>query len=67
MRLDGNTFFALKIHSIKELILLFPIGDSLCLLHQPVGKSCLSVVNVGDNGKIARQLDGHNSLTFLDE
>ena len=57
--LDGDSTLSFKIHGIKELVLLFPFRDCLGPFKQPIGKSSLPMIDVGDDGKIPGQFDGH--------
>lgn len=59
MGLDGNSFFPLKIHRIKLLCRCFTHRNCACRLHQTVGKSCFSVIDVSDNGEVSGQFSGH--------
>ena len=59
VRLDGDAALALKIHRVQELILLLPHADGLRELQQPVGERGLAVVDVGNDGKITREGNGH--------
>ena len=57
--LDGDSPFTFKIHGVKELILLLPFRDRLGSFKQSIGKSGLPMIDVGDDGKIPGQFDGH--------
>lgn len=52
-QLDGDAAFPLDRVGIEELVLHLALGDGAGQFHQPVGKSGLAVVNVGNDGKIA--------------
>ena len=45
MRFDGNTLFSLKIHGIKQLVLLIALAYRIGKLQQAVGQGGLTVVN----------------------
>jgi hypothetical protein len=59
VRLDGDAAFALEVHGIKQLVLLFPLGDCSGVLEQTIGQVCLAMVDMRDDAKIARAFDGH--------
>jgi hypothetical protein len=54
-RLDSDAAFALEIHGIKELCLEFAFADGTGTFEQAVGEGRLTVIDVGDNRKIADQ------------
>src|SRR5688572_5376921 len=54
MRLDRNSSFALEIHRVQELVLRFAFLNRTRDLEQTIGKGRFSVVDVGDDTKIAR-------------
>ena len=51
--LDGDAPLPLQVHAVQQLILHLPLGHRVAQLQQPVGQGGLSVVNVGNDGKIA--------------
>ena len=66
MHLDGDAALALEVHRVEELILPFPVGYGARGLEQTVGQCGLSVVDVGDDAKIARILHGVRPSSILD-
>ena len=59
MGLDGDPFFALEVHRIKQLILLLTLRNRARRLQEAIGKRGLAVIDVGDDRKITGQLGGH--------
>ena len=51
--LDGNAPLLFQLHGIEHLLGVDALVNGVTLLKQPVGQGGLSVVNVGDDGKIA--------------
>jgi hypothetical protein len=52
MRFDGNTFFALQIHRIQQLILHFALFNRLRHFQKPIGQGRFPVIDVCDNAEI---------------
>ena len=59
VRLDGDPAFAFKVHGIEELILLLPLRNRLGALKETIGKGRLPMIDVGDDGEVPGQFDGH--------
>jgi hypothetical protein len=53
LALDGDPPFPFYVHVIQYLILKIPVFHQMAFLDEPVRQGGLSVVNVGDNAKIA--------------
>jgi len=53
---DGDAPFPLDIHGIEHLGFHFPVRQPAAALDEPVGQGGFTVVDVGDNGKIANVL-----------
>ena len=64
MRFDCDPPLSFKVHRVKKLVLSLAILDRACALQQPIRQSCLAVIDVRDDAKIARQLNGHGSATI---
>jgi hypothetical protein len=58
--LDGDAAFAFEVHGVEHLVLLLPVGDGVGELQEAVGQGGLAVIDVGDDGEIARQFCGHS-------
>ena len=59
LKLDCDTSLAFQIHLIQKLLFHFPLFDCLGKLKQPISKRRLTVVNMGDNTKIANMVLTH--------
>ncbi len=57
--LDGNAALPFKFHAIENLIGSFARADRAGELQQPVGQSRLTMVDMGDNGKISNMIEFH--------
>ena len=64
MRFDRDPALPLQVHRIKKLVLPLPLLDRARALKQPVRQRRLAVIDVRDDAKIARQLNGHESATI---
>ena len=64
MRLDRDPPLAFQIHRIKKLVLPLALLDRAGALQQPVGQRRFAVIDMRDDAKIARQLNGHGSATI---
>ena len=53
---DGNAAFALNVHGIEHLFLHFAAGKATAVFDQTVGQGRFSVVDVGDDGKVANKI-----------
>ena len=53
--LDGDAPLPLQIHVVQQLGLHLPLGDGVTQLNEPVRQRGFSVVDVGDDGKVADQ------------
>ncbi len=51
--LDGDSLLPLQVHIVQNLRLHIPGGQCLGQFNQPVGKSALSVIDVGDDAEIS--------------
>lgn len=60
--LDGDAFFALKLHVIEYLCLHFALVHGVGLLQQPVCQRALAVVDVGYDTEIAYVLHMSNKM-----
>ena len=56
---DGDAAFPFEVHRIKMLSGQRALRNRTRVFEQPVRQRCLSVVNVGDNTKIAGKRDVH--------
>ena len=59
VRLDRDPALPLEIHRVEELVLLLPLGDGRGRLEETVGERGLPVIDVGDDGEIPCQFNGH--------
>ena len=64
MRLDRDAALPLQVHRIEQLVLPIALLDGARALQQPVRQRRLAVIDVRDDAKIARQLNGHESGTI---
>jgi hypothetical protein len=64
MRFDCDPPLPFKVHRIKKLVLPLAILDRASALQQPVGQGRFAVIDVRDDAKISRQLNGHESATM---
>ena len=67
-RLDRDAALALKVHRVEDLLLHLAALDRVAFLEQTVGEGRLSVVDVGDDGKIPDMIQlchGNSSLLRL--
>ena len=67
MRFDCDSPLALQVHRIEQLVLLLAFVDRTGALEQSIGQCRLAVIDVRDDTKITRQLNGHESRTMLAE
>lgn len=65
MRLDCDATLALEIHGVEELLLRLALLDRSRDLQKAVGKSRLTVVDVGDDAKVARVFYGHEKAGII--
>ena len=65
LRLDGDAAFLFQVHGIEHLRLHLALGQPAAMLDQAVGQRGLAMVDVGDDGKIADQVLGHNKTGTL--
>ena len=63
-RLNCDPALPLQIHLIKKLVLPLALLDRARALKQPVRQRRLAVIDVRDDAKIARQLNGHGSRHY---
>ena len=56
LRLDGDAALALEVHAVEHLRLHLTLTECACVLDEAVGDGGFSVVDVGDDGKIADML-----------
>lgn len=54
--LDGDTPLTLQIHRVEHLLLHLAIGESSTDLDDPVGQGALSMVDMGNDGKVSNIL-----------
>ena len=64
MRFDRDPALPFQVHRIKKLILPLALLDRARALKQPVRQRRFAVIDVRDDAKIARQLNGHESATI---
>ncbi len=65
LRLDGDAAFLFQIHGIEHLRFHLALGQAAAKLDQTVGQRGLAVVDMGNDGKIADQILGHNKTGTL--
>ena len=53
LSLDGDAPLALQVHGVEHLLGHLPIGQTAADLDEAVGDGGFTVVNVGDDGKVA--------------
>src|SRR5690625_2908833 len=51
--LDGDAALALQVHGVEYLLLHLPLGQAATELDHAVRKGRLTVINMGDNSKVA--------------
>lgn len=56
---DGNSFFALEVHGVEVLGLGLALGDRLCFFHEAIGQGRFAMIDVGDDGEVTGEFDGH--------
>ncbi len=59
--LDGDAALALQVHVVQDLGLHLAPGHRAGQLQQPVAQRRLAVVDVGDDGEIAKEAGVHES------
>jgi hypothetical protein len=64
VRFDCDPPLPFKVHRIKKLVLPLTILDRASALQQPVGQGRFAVIDVRNDAKIPRQLNGHESATI---
>src|SRR5437762_8389762 len=64
MRFDRDPSLTLQLHRIKKLVLPLALLNRPRALQQPVRQGRLAVIDMRDDAKIARQLNGHGSATI---
>src|SRR5215831_18325185 len=64
MRLNRDSAFALEVHRVEELILLFTLVNRARALEQSVRQRRLAVIDVRDDAEIARPFNCHESRTM---
>ena len=64
MRLNCDPPLPFQVHRIKKLVLPLALLDRAGALQQPVRQRRFAVIDVRDDAKIARQLNGHGSATI---
>ncbi len=62
--LDRDPAFALEIHRIEKLILLFAGVDRARTLEQAIRQSGFAVIDVRDDAEVAGQLDRHEGAHY---
>ncbi len=65
LRLDGDAALALDVHGIEHLLLHLARLEPAGLLDQPVGERRLAMVDVGDDGEIADEVEGNGHKLTL--
>src|SRR5205814_5921725 len=64
MRFDRDPSLTLQVHRIKKLVLPLALLDCPRALKQAVRQGRLAMIDMRDDAKIARQLNGHGSATI---
>src|SRR5205814_4236004 len=64
MRLNCDPPLPLQVHRIKKLVLSLALLNRPRTLQQPVRQGRLAVIDMRDDAKIARHLNGHGSATI---
>jgi len=67
MGFDCNPPLALQIHRVEQLVLLLALVDRARGLEQSIGQCRFAVIDMSDDAKISRELNGHESRTMLAE
>ena len=57
LRLDGNPALFLQLHIVEHLLGHFPRGQPAGVLDQPIGQGGFPVVDMGDDGEIANEVE----------
>jgi hypothetical protein len=63
--LDRNATLALEVHRVEELLLGLTLLDRSRDLQKAVGKSRFTVVDVGDDAKVARVFYSHEKAGII--
>ncbi len=63
MGLDGDPALALEVHGVEELVLLLALRDGLGELQETIRERGLPVIDVGDDGEVPGEFDGHSVLS----
>ena len=56
---DSDPFLALEIHGVEVLGLRLTLGDGLSFLHEAIGQGRFAMIDVGDDGEVTGEFDGH--------
>ena len=56
---NGDTLFPFEIHRVEVLGLRLTLGDGLGVLHEPIGQGRFAMIDMGDDGEITGEFDGH--------
>src|SRR5262249_38252600 len=64
LRLDGDAALALDVHLVQELRASFALGQRTRSLQDAIRQRRFSVVDVGDDRKIADAIRTHNNSAF---
>ena len=60
MTLYRNTPLTLQIHGIEQLFLHLSLDHRLRAFEQPIGQSCLAVIDMSDDAEIPNPFDVHH-------
>ena len=66
VHLDRDPALALEVHRIEQLVLLLSLGNGARHFEQAIGQCGLTVVDVGDDAKVARVPHGVEPASILD-
>ena len=64
--LDGDAFLPFQVHVIQDLIGHLPFGNRSGMLQKAVGQGTFTVVDVGDDAKIAQVLHRKDTRPDID-
>ena len=59
LRFNSNSTLALQVHRVENLGLHLSIRESAAALDNPIGQRRLTVIDMGDDGKISDVIQGN--------
>ena len=59
MGFNGDPFFALEVHGVEVLGLGLALRDGLAGLHEAIRQGRFAMIDVGDDGEVTGEFDGH--------